>query len=402
MRALRTLAAAGLAVSLLAIPALSAAQAEPGPGLDSIPLARQPDGRLPLAGTPWRLRAYQDGGRSAVPGPEVAAFLSFGPRFYAGSGGCSRLEGTYGVNGSALSLRPRPSKERSCAENLTIVQLAVENGLKRAAAYAIEPDASGLDGELVIYSVTGTEVLRYGLDDLSSLDGAAWQLEAYVRDGQRNEAVETAPGRLTFRPQSDAVFKRRQSGPIVGTTGCNGIVGDFFRRSGVMSFSELELTDAPCAQDLAAQEAAMVAVLDATAIWVELPADRLILTSADTDDRLELVSQTPLEGTTWWLSRTAAEGGTRDERITLRLEDGVASGEGPCGPYTATYITDGAFITFTDATGSRDDSCSKRRSEQALISGLRRSVTIERGLDRLAFTDALGLSQLEFGRPFAP
>ena len=150
-------------------------------------------------------------------------------------------------------------------------------------------------------------MLRYGLDDLSSLDGAAWQLEAYVRDGQRNEAVETAPGRLTFRPQSDAVFKRRQSGPIVGTTGCNGIVGDFFRRSGVMSFSELELTDAPCAQDLAAQEAAMVAVLDATAIWVELPADRLILTSADTDDRLELVSQTPLEGTTWWLSRTAAE-----------------------------------------------------------------------------------------------
>lgn len=402
MRALRILAAAGLTVSLLAIPVLSAAQAEPGPEPDSVPLARQPDGRLPLSGTPWRLRAYQDAGRSAVPGPEVAAFLRFGPRLYTGSGGCSSLEGTYGVNGAALSLRPRPSKERSCAENLTIVQQAVENGLKRAAAYAIEPGASGLDGELVIYSVTGTEVLRYGLDDLSPLDGAVWQLEAYTRDGQRTEAAALAPGLLTFRPQSDAVFKRRQSGPIVGTTGCNGVVGDFYRRSGVMSFSELELTDAPCADELAAQQAAMVAVLDATAIRVELPADRLVLTSTDTQDRLELVSQTPLEGTTWWLGRTAAEGGTRDERITLRLENGVASGEGPCGPYTASYVTDGAFITFTDVVGSRDDSCSERRSEQALISGLRRSVTIERGLDRLAFADALGLSQLEFGRPFAP
>lgn len=179
-------------------------------------------------------------------------------------------------------------------------------------------------------------------------------------------------------------------------------MGDFFRRSGVLSFGELEFTDAPCASALAAQQAAMQDVLGSAAIRVELPADRLVLTSTDTGNRLEFVSQTPLEGTTWWLSRTAVEGGVREARVTLRLQDGLATGEGPCGPFSASYVTDGLFITFADARGARDESCSERRSEQALIAGLRRSVRVERDRDRLAFVDALGASQLEFGRPFAP
>ena len=186
MRVLRTLAAAGLAVALLAIPVLTAAQSVPEAG--ALPLARQPDGHLPLAGTPWRLLAYQDDGGDATPGPEVAAFITFGPRSYAGSGGCSKVEGTYGVTGAALSLDPRPLKGRDCAENLSSVQRAVESGLKRAAAYAIEPGPTGLDDELVIYSVTGTEVLRYGLDDLTPLDSTEWRLESYTREGQTIEA----------------------------------------------------------------------------------------------------------------------------------------------------------------------------------------------------------------------
>lgn len=402
MRALRTLAAVGSAVALLSIPAPVAAQPGDTEAAEAAPHARQPYGQLPLQGTPWRLEAYQDSGRSAEPGPEVAALLTFGPRFYSGSGGCSALEGTFGVNGAAIALKPRQLKDRDCAENLAVVQQAVERGLKRAAAYEIEPGITGMDDQLVIYSVAGDEVLRYGLDDLTPLEGAQWQLVSYTQDGQRVKAAATAPGLLSFLPQKEAVLKRRQSGPISGTTGCNGIVGDFYRQSEVLSLSELELTDAPCGSELAAQEAAMIAVLDATAIRVELPADRLTLTSADTDDRLEFVSQTPLEGTTWWLSDTAAEGGTRNERITLRLEDGNASGEGPCGPFSATYLTDGYFITFTDAQGARDGDCTELRTEQALISGLRRSVRIERGLGTLEFADALGMRQLSFDRPFAP
>ena len=186
-----------------------------------------------------------------------------------------------------------------------------------------------------------------------------------------------------------------------GTTGCNGVVAEFFRHSRVLSFGPLELTDAPCSDELAAQEAAMAAVLDATAIRLELPADRLILTSADSDERLELVSGTPLEGTTWWLERTGF-GATDGERYTLRLEDGLAGGEGPCGRYSASYVTDGLFITFSDAKGARDAGCPELRTERALISGLRRAVRVERGPERLALRDARGIDVLTFGRPFEP
>ena len=143
------------------------------------------------------------------------------------------------------------------------------------------------------------------------------------------------------------------------------------------------------------------AVLDATAIRLDLPADRLILASADTDDRLAFVSQSPLEGTTWWLDRTAF-GDTGGERYTLHLDNGSATGEGPCGAYSASYVTDGAFITFGDVKGARDEDCAQSRREQELISSLRRSVRIERGGEELRFRDASGRTSLSFSRPFAP
>jgi heat shock protein HslJ len=299
-------------------------------------------------------------------------------------------------------VRPKSLAERDCAENLAIVQQAVEKGLRRAASWAIEPGTTSPEDKLVIYSVTGSEVLRYGLDDLARLDGGEWRLVSYTVGGQPIEASDETPGLLTFRPANEAAFKRRQRGPMTGTSGCNGIVAEFYRHSDVLSFSELSLTDAPCTPALADQEAAMVDVLDSTAIRLDLPADRLILTSSDTEERLELVSQTPLEGTTWWLRRTAAEGGVGDQRVTLRLDDGVAGGEGPCGPFSADYIADGPFITFTEARGARAGDCAEQRTEQALIAGLRRTVRIERGLEELAFLDAYGAEQLVFSRPFAP
>ena len=146
----------------------------------------------------------------------------------------------------------------------------------------------------------------------------------------------------------------------------------------------------------------MVAVLAATAIRLELPADRLVLTSADSAERLEFVSQTPLEGTTWWLRSSAGTGDIDGQRIILRLEDGVAGGEGPCGPYRARYLTDGVFITFSDVTGAQDDGCAELRTERALVSGLRHTVRAVKGAGILTFVDALGRTTLEFGRPFAP
>ncbi len=137
----------------------------------------------------------------------------------------------------------------------------------------------------------------------------------------------------------------------------------------------------------------MTAVLDASAIRLELPYDRLMLISEDGGERLEFSGQVPLEGATWQL-RSSIDGLRTDARVTLRLVDGVVSGEGPCGPYSASYVTDGVFITFRDARGARDQTCSELKVEKALLDGLRTAATVTRTPDRLQFKDARGATTL--------
>jgi heat shock protein HslJ len=400
MRALRTLAAAGLTVSLLAIPVTAAAQ-DAAPAEASVPLARLPSDVLPLQGTPWRLAAYRHRDRDGAPGPEVAAFIQFGPSVYEGSGGCSRIRGQYGTVGAALEVKPRQLDGRTCAEQIAVVQEAVEAGLRKTASYEVVPGATRADDQLVLRSADGEEVLRYGLDDVARLDWAEWRLASYTVDGQPVPSSTEMPAVMTFEPDEDAYYKRRQSGRLSGSSGCNGVVARFFRSADVLSFSELERTGAPCTPALAAQEEAIVAVLDATSLSLELPYDRLRLTSADSGEELEFVSQTPLEGSTWIVDGRI--GGTRtDARVTLRLEDGAASGEGPCGAYGASYATDGVFITFRDVQGARDEDCSESKAEKALLDALRGAVTVARTPDRLDLLDARAVKVLRFGRPFAP
>ncbi len=401
MRAIRPLAAVALTASLLAIPALASAQSEPAAADPAAPLARQPDGHLPFEGTPWRLESYSHRGRVATPGPEVAAFLSFHSSFLEGSGGCSKVRGRYGTVGSALKIHLKQLPERTCAENVAIVQQAVESGLKKAASHEVVPGATAAEGKLVIRSAGGDELLRYGLDDLALLDGAEWRLRSYTVAGQTMNASTEQPAVLSFRPSTDSYYKRRQSGPLSGSTGCNGIVAEFYRHADVLSFSELERTDAPCTAELVAQEGAMTTVLDATSIRLDLPYDRLVLTSSDSGEELEFVSQAPLERSTW-LMQWNDQGLRSDARVTLRLEDGKASGEGPCGPYTASYATDGVFVTFRDLQGAGDETCSELKVEGALLGGLRRAVTLERTTDQLRLLDARAVRTLTFSRPFGP
>jgi len=400
MRTLRTLAAVTMTASLLAIPAMANAQSEPTIGDPSAPLARQPDGRLPLEGTPWRLEGYHHRDRDAEPGPEVAAFLRLDTSFFEGSGGCSRVRGQYGIVGPALKINLKQLKGRDCTEQLSLVQQAVESGLKKAAGYEILAGATPAEDKLVIRSADGEELLRYGLDDLALLDGAEWLLTSFTSEGESIASSESQPAVLSFRPDEDVYYKRRQSGPLSGSTGCNGIVAQFYRQADVLSFSELERTDAPCTAELTAQEEAMTAVLDATAIRLELPYDRLVLTSVDSGERLEFVSQSPLEGSTWLLQSPALL--PADSRVTLRLEDGSVSGEGPCGAYTGEYAADGAFVTFRNLQGARDESCPTLRDEKALLDGLRGAVTLKRTPDQLRLLDARAVKTLIFTQPAAP
>jgi heat shock protein HslJ len=178
-------------------------------------------------------------------------------------------------------------------------------------------------------------------------------------------------------------------GEVVGSTGCNGLVGEYFRSADVMSFGELERTDAPCSPALQAQEAAILGVLDATSLSLQLPPDRLILTAHGSGDSLELSSASPLEGTTWLQSRLP-EAPAPDSTMTLRLDAGRATGQGPCGSYSGSYASDGVFLTFADIVGSDDEECGMSRTEKALLAALRSTVMVDRARPELRLLDAAG------------
>lgn len=383
-------------LSLLAGPALGqSADAEP-----DVPLALQPAGVLPLAGTPWRLESYRFRGIERRAGPEVAAWMRLGPQRLRASGGCSAIDGRYGRIGAAITFSLRQSKTGACPEQTGLVQRAMVDGLRRASSFDVIAGADAAADRLVLRSVAGVELLRFRLDDIGDLDQADWQMTGYTSEGRVMDASSEQPAILAFRPTQVDGGQRSAAGTATVSTGCNGVVAEFRRRADLLTFSDLRRTDAPCTPALAAQEEAMVSVLQAATMTISLLPDELVLTS-DTGERLIFASQRPLEGTTWLLQTDLGREG-RSDAVTLWLEDGAARGEGPCGSYSASYLSDGPFITFTHAAGADAASCRDGKSERELLAGLRAAVQVERAPSGVRLIDASGRVVLRFSGVSGP
>lgn len=403
MRAIRTLTTAALAASLLAVPALSLGQSDDADDT-LLPLARQPSGALPLEGTPWRLQWFRWKGVEREPGPEVAARMSLAQGQLQASGGCTTFKGSYGTIGPAIDFKLQKLKENDCAEQTTMVQLAMVDGLDDATRFEIAATAAG--GQLTLLDQAGTTLLRFGLDDVgrftTTLGPAEWSLTAYTVEGTRFEPDPEAASNLIFSPAKSNQARRRASGSVLGSTGCNGFTGEFFLQANVMSFGQLQVTDAPCAASMTPQEAAILEVFEATATGVTFPSDEMVMTSADSGTSLEYRAVPALEGSTWLRAPDAA-----GDPVTLRLEAGEATGEGPCGAYRADYATDGVFITFTNVRGTGDDTCAATRAERKLLRALRSAVTLDReparntSRPRLTLRDARGAALARFEYPFS-
>ncbi len=387
-------------IVLLVLVAVSSTpvQAQEGAGM---PRALAPDGQLPLEGTAWRLRAYVYRGIERDVGPEVAAWLRLSDSRLLGSGGCTALRGTYAVIGSALKVGPGKIRQPRCGEQTTIVQLAMVEALKAAASYGLLASNEPRGTELVIRDVWGTGLLRFSADDAGPLTGEEWRLTTFSVGDERTDAHPDQPAVMSFQPQRQSPARRRSDGDVVASTGCNGIIGAYFRNADVISFGPLELTDAPCVGQVGVQQQAMIAVLDATSSILALPPDRLIITSSESGDSLEFVRASTLEGTTWLLS-SMARGKNPSTTVTLLLDGGRAGGEGPCGPYSGGYTTDGVFITFTDVSGAGDADCDERGPERALLTALRRAVRLDRAGDDLTLLDAGGTRTARFSSPGTP
>jgi heat shock protein HslJ len=255
----------------------------------------------------------------------------------------------------------------------------------------------------VLRDAIGVEHLRFEPDDVSALESGEWRLTSFVRDGVTTTADPTQPAVLAFRPTPGSPAdgaERRSRGDLVGSSGCNGIVGTYARSGDVLSLGPLDVSDAPCPDALAAQESAVLGVLDSEALLLDLPADQLTLSVTDGGDRLEYVAGDPLEGTTWRLDRLAGTA-PPTQPITLHLAEGRLSGEGPCGAYEGAYATDGRFLTFRELEPGGRQGCPRADRQRALLAALADTVLAERARPGLRLLDVRGRVVARFSRAAA-
>lgn len=379
--------AAGQPASPSAVPSGAGVTPEDGgTSISDLPRALGPEGRLPLEGTTWRLVAYRRGSGERQPGPAVAAWLTLRDGRVTGSAGCTPLRGRYGRMGDAVTLRLQGAPRPTCARPIALVERALRAGLRRAASATVS-DMSGRV-ELVVRDVDDAVLLRFVPDDVGTLESGEWRLVRYTLAGASVAADATQPAVLGFRARQRSAAERRSSGQLIGSSGCNGIVGRYARAGSVLNVTRLQLADAPCAPGMVAQEAAIRSILESDALRVELPADGLVLSDAESGDRLEYASATPLQGTTWqWRDTGRQPAGAGP--VTLRLEEGgLVSGEGPCGAYSGTYATDGRFLTLGDLAGPAE--CPAAGRQRRLFAGLAATVLVERVGDGFRSLDARG------------
>jgi heat shock protein HslJ len=145
----------------------------------------------------------------------------------------------------------------------------------------------------------------------------------------------------------------------------------------------------------------MLSVLGTAALHLSLPPDRLVLTDPVSGDQLDLVTSTPLEGSTWLLAEIPGVG-LRRGPVTLRLDGGLLSGEGPCGPYQGRYATDGRLIRFKELQGAGIERCTAREAQRKLLVALERAVVLDRDQPQLRLLDAAGTLVARFRRPPGP
>jgi heat shock protein HslJ len=320
-----------------------------------------------------------------------------------GDTGCGPLRGRYGTMGQVIRFELLDSRAapRGCGARASRLDRAAREGLRRAASFELTPPSGPFTDSLVLRDGSGAEILRFDVDDIGDLETEEWRLASYTVDGQTNAAAASLPAVLAFRPDGGPRPQRSSSGDITGSSGCNGFVGTYTRHGDLITFDDLEPTEAACPADLAAQEAAMLDVLRAPSVTLALAPDRLRLSTDGTRDALELVTVTPLEGSTWLLG--SIPGKPRPKApVTLRLDDGVVTGEGPCGAYAGTYQTDGLFVSIRDLRAEAEADCPRRERQRELFSALERATLLERDQPVLVMLDAQGQLVARFKRPGAP
>lgn len=181
-----------------------------------------------------------------------------------------------------------------------------------------------------------------------ALEGTAWQIVRYDRDGSLAEAHSARPARLRF-----------DNGNVSGSAGCNQLRGNYDLPEGGISVKVGAMTMMACPDGMD-QEQAVTVALDRADTYV-IDQGRLTMATDDGIPLLELIElqPTPLTGTLWELAvynngKQALVSALRDTAITLQLgDDGTYSGDAGCNRYTGTFELDGDTLNLGPAASTR-------------------------------------------------
>jgi putative lipoprotein len=183
----------------------------------------------------------------------------------------------------------------------------------------------------------------------------AWKLTAYGPAGAPTPAVEGVDAGLTFN----------EDGTITGTSGCNGLGGDYSVTGDQITFGEFVSTLMACDDPIMAQEDAAHKVMTGTATY-KIEGDTLTITKDDmvlvltrgTPGGVETPASEPATLTgTWKLTsyRTSdvLSSAVADAEAFLTFnEDGAVTGTSGCNEFGGSYTVEGDQITFKEVVST--------------------------------------------------
>lgn len=325
-----------LLIVLLTALTVSACTAEPGQGV--------PEDSGSLIGD-WKLTAY---GPANAPTPAVAgvdAGLTFNEDgTVSGTSGCNGLGGDYSVEGDKITFGEFVSTLIACDDPIMRQEEAAHRVMTGTATYTIEDDTLTITNNDTVLVLTRGTLSTEEPAEPASLIGA-WKLTAYGPADAPTPAVEDVDAGLTFK----------EDGTVSGSSGCNGLGGDYTVEGNRITFGEFVSTLMACDDPIMAQEEAAHTVMTGTATY-KIEGDRLTITK-DSNVLVLTRGTDMLEGSdllgAWKLisygtTETQSPALADVEAGLTFNEDGTVSGTSGCNEFGGTYSVDGNEIAFQE------------------------------------------------------
>jgi heat shock protein HslJ len=227
----------------------------------AVPLA-DTDG---LAGTSWVLTEYTDASGDTVPAVAEPASLSFTTDAVAGSTPCNQFNGSYTLDGDALTIDMGAMTQRACSGDVQAQEDALLQLFPEVASFVID------DGDaLILTDDADTSLLVYEADP-STLVGD-WTATG-VNNG--SDAVES-------NAQTEALTATfAEDGTLSGSGGCNTFnAGYTVEGADGLIIGPIASTRMACSDDVMAAESAYFAALENVATY-SVSAGTLTLRDAD-------------------------------------------------------------------------------------------------------------------------